>query len=121
MPESPTPGVNGQGDSSVAKMVVPHGALSISSFEPAARIAGRERQSPRRARSAYSVGTDSSGYPRSPAPALLRPRSWRKRRSKTRKRRRSTSVASRNTKSSNPLLDRDHATHGVRGAALPDP
>ena len=42
MPESPTPGVNGQGDSSVAKMVVPHGALSISSFEPAARIAGRE-------------------------------------------------------------------------------
>jgi hypothetical protein len=42
IPEVPTPGVNGQGDSSVAKIVVPHGAMSISSFAPAARMLGLE-------------------------------------------------------------------------------
>src|SRR5215217_4676719 len=42
MPEVPTPGVNGHGASSVAKMVVPQGATSISSFAPAARMLGRD-------------------------------------------------------------------------------
>jgi len=41
-PETPTPGVNGHGDSSVAKTVVPQGARSISSFEPAARMVVRD-------------------------------------------------------------------------------
>ncbi len=49
-PDPPTPGVNGHGASSVAKIVVPHGALSISSFEPAARTSGREA----------SIATDGS-------------------------------------------------------------
>ena len=49
-PEEPTPGVNGQGDSGVAKTVVPHGAMSISSFDPAATTRGREA----------SIATDGS-------------------------------------------------------------
>jgi len=49
-PDTPTPGVNGQGDSAVAKTVVPHGARSISSFDPAARTSGRDA----------SIATDGS-------------------------------------------------------------
>src|SRR5215208_3455010 len=42
IPDVPTPGVNGHGDSSVANTVVPHGAMSISSFAPAASVLGRD-------------------------------------------------------------------------------